>query len=344
MRAHVLTAILTMTCLLGCEPQGVKVAQVGPFVVSAETTRVHIIDLESIDATPLEPEFVYGLEGERLAASSAMVLSDGQLIIADAKQDSLFFFDPESAVPVKSIGGSGQGPGEFRRLLGVWSNDDFIVVLEASGDRLQFLNKKGEYHSQISANTIYDYQYALTDSLIYLTHGSRSSKMFERCNLSSIKSGCIEFGDQVTSMSDVDMTYNIAGIAANSLNDIVLAYMTLSYLVVYDSELNMTDILSFKGDVVDALEHPWVTRSPRETGPYPAFFRALSLMDNGTIWIAHKMQIYAIQPNSDGKYELSGRYELPIPAHGIIPDGDRLYISSRVRPAAYRFRNPIYKP
>lgn len=341
MRATCVAIVFAIALLVGCSEQQTDPTKVGPFVVSAETTRVHIIDLESMDATRLEPEFVYGLEGERLAASSAMVLTDGQLIIADAKQDSLFFFDPDIAVPVKSIGGTGQGPGEFRRPIGLWSNDDYILVHEASGDRLQLLNKKGVYQNKTSVNSIYDYQYALTDSLIYMTQGSRSDKMFQQCSLNNMNSNCIEFGNQITNIADVHMTYNVAGIAVNASNNIALAYLTLSYLVLFDENFRITNILSFQGDVVDALEHPWVSRSPRTTGPYPAFFRAVTLTDDGTIWIAHKMQIYAIQPTAAGEYRLAGRYELPIPANGIIPDGDRLYISSKVRPAAYRFKNPI---
>ncbi len=320
--------------------------RVGPFVVSAETTRVHIIDLESIDATPLEPEFVYGLEGSRLAAASAMVLTDGQLMIADAKQDSLFFFDSESAVPVKSIGGSGQGPGEFRRPLGLWGNEEYILVHEASGRRLQFLNKKGEYEAQYSVQVATWFQFGMTDSNIYLSLGRRSDQLYRRCSLlgAKIDDECEAFGQPVTDIADVDMTYNIGNIAVNSIENVALAYSTLSYLVLFDANLKVSDILSFQGDVVDALEHPWVTSSPRTTGPYPSFFNAQTLEDSGTIWIAHRMQMYVLEPDIDGSYRLTGRYELPVPAHEIIPDGDRLYISSRVRPAAYRFRNPMYKP
>lgn len=76
---------------------------------------------------------------------SAVRLSDGRVVIGDDGSSELRFFDGEGRY-LLSVGREGEGPGEFRFLLRVWSGEnDSIFVWDGLLNRLSVFSQSGAF-------------------------------------------------------------------------------------------------------------------------------------------------------------------------------------------------------
>ena len=76
--------------------------------------------------------------------ASVAVDGAGNLIIADGQMSEIRIFDA-SGVHLQTIGGSGEGPGEFRALAGAWpAADGAIVAVDPRLDRITRVGPDGE--------------------------------------------------------------------------------------------------------------------------------------------------------------------------------------------------------
>ena len=70
-------------------------------------------------------------------------LADGRIVLADGGSSQIRFFDP-SGVHLKTVGGAGGGPGEFRFIGSMWSYAaDSLVVTDLAG--ISFMDSQGTF-------------------------------------------------------------------------------------------------------------------------------------------------------------------------------------------------------
>lgn len=92
----------------------------------------------SIGAVDGPPEVLFG----RIA--SVAVDGAGKLIVADAQMGEIRIFDA-SGTHIRTIGGPGEGPGEFRGLAGAWpTTEGTIVAVDPRLDRITRFGPDGE--------------------------------------------------------------------------------------------------------------------------------------------------------------------------------------------------------
>jgi len=78
--------------------------------------------------------------------------SKGNIYVADAMDKVIKVFNPEGKY-LKSIGGSGQGPGEFQRLYSIIiDKNDFIHVYDVGLRRLTIFNQNGKFEKSYPFN------------------------------------------------------------------------------------------------------------------------------------------------------------------------------------------------
>ncbi len=82
----------------------------------------------------------YSLHG----VAAALRLRDGNILIANSGTDELRFYDSAGSF-LYSVGRDGFGPGEFKRMTGVWLVGDSLFINDWGQDRLSVFSSTGEY-------------------------------------------------------------------------------------------------------------------------------------------------------------------------------------------------------
>ena len=91
-----------------------------------------------IGALDGRPEYLFG------AISSIQLMPDGRLVVGDRQNNSVRLFDPEGRF-LRELGRSGDGPGEFRDVAGVWPTaQDRIRVLDLARRRITEFTLEGD--------------------------------------------------------------------------------------------------------------------------------------------------------------------------------------------------------
>ena len=96
-----------------------------------------------------EPVVTIGLEEgpEEYAlhqVAGALRLPTGRILIANNGTDELRYYD-SSGVYLYSVGRDGYGPGEFKRMRGIWLFRDSLVIHDSGQDRVSVFTASGEY-------------------------------------------------------------------------------------------------------------------------------------------------------------------------------------------------------
>jgi hypothetical protein len=82
-------------------------------------------------------------------------LRDGRLLVSDGMAHAIQVFAPDGA-HLATLGGPGQGPGEFNRPASLESRGDTILVVDHLNGRIQFLSTDGEYLTSVPVRAGYD--------------------------------------------------------------------------------------------------------------------------------------------------------------------------------------------
>lgn len=75
--------------------------------------------------------------------SHALRLEDGTIVVADRGPNELRLFDA-AGVFIRSLGGSGEGPGEFAMLSEVWARGDTILASDSFQSRISVFGRGGD--------------------------------------------------------------------------------------------------------------------------------------------------------------------------------------------------------
>ena len=84
-----------------------------------------------------DPDYMF--EG----VSHALRLDDGTIVVVDRRASEIRLFDP-AGVFIRSLGGSGEGPGEFRFLQEVWARGDTILASDNMQSRISVFELGGD--------------------------------------------------------------------------------------------------------------------------------------------------------------------------------------------------------
>lgn len=86
--------------------------------------------------------------------TSVIRLADGNLAVSDGGGSTISVFDPHGSF-VRSFGGNGEGPGEFRSLSRIYRvGTDSIFGLDAWTERLSFFDTAGTFSHQVATADI----------------------------------------------------------------------------------------------------------------------------------------------------------------------------------------------
>lgn len=94
-----------------------------------------------------EPEY----EFDRIMG--AVTLSDGRIAVADMGSSEVRLFD-ETGQHVMSVGGAGEGPGEFRQITNLYRLPEDLLAVEDRRSRWQFFGPDGTYREAVSTGEI----------------------------------------------------------------------------------------------------------------------------------------------------------------------------------------------
>lgn len=119
-------------------PIHVLAAALLPAVVTAQAGPIGTEPLTTIHATSPDGAVVI----ERI--TDADLLPDGGVVVADGPANTLLFFDATGRL-VRRAGGTGEGPGEFRRLWGVEVCGDVVIGYELTAAALHRYSTDGRY-------------------------------------------------------------------------------------------------------------------------------------------------------------------------------------------------------
>lgn len=81
--------------------------------------------------------------------SSGVLLDDGRALIANAGSVNLVLLSPAGA-PLKVVGRSGEGPGEFGRISHVFMSADTLAVWDSQLRRISFFTSRGDFVRMMS--------------------------------------------------------------------------------------------------------------------------------------------------------------------------------------------------
>ena len=141
------TSVAILICWLG--PVGCGPPAETPATVARDSAGVRVV--ESRAPRSSEPPWSVGEvlvevggEGTELASvAGAVRLSDGRIVVADEGNAEVRWFSP-SGEPIGSIGGRGDGPGEFRLITGLGATAaDSVWVYDFGHARLTWLAPDG---------------------------------------------------------------------------------------------------------------------------------------------------------------------------------------------------------
>jgi hypothetical protein len=76
--------------------------------------------------------------------AAALRLPDGRIVIHNNGSDQLRYYD-STGTHLYSVGRDGFGPGEFKRVLGMWLAGDSLIVNDWGQDRVSVFSAGGEY-------------------------------------------------------------------------------------------------------------------------------------------------------------------------------------------------------
>jgi hypothetical protein len=76
------------------------------------------------------------------SVQDAILLADGRIVVADGGTNELRIFD-QAGTHLQSIGGTGDGPGEFRWLLRIWTSADSTVAYDNARSRVSVFGPNG---------------------------------------------------------------------------------------------------------------------------------------------------------------------------------------------------------
>lgn len=135
---------LSLCVLAGCRDSGSLASSStwqGDITQSGDTTFVHTTsgsilgDLGTIPSESLE--VVYA--GEGVLQSTVVTTAGERLLVGEGTQIVVI----DSPDEIDTLGREGDGPGEFRRIIGLRANGDTVVALDASSSRLTSIPRGG---------------------------------------------------------------------------------------------------------------------------------------------------------------------------------------------------------
>lgn len=262
---------------------------------SASSTSVILIDSTSVDTVFADQSNVISPQGNEpevvMGRVSGLSSLNEIIYLSDLQNSSVWRIDKNND-SMNLIGRSGSGPGEFEMLMGIEINSSSIFTVEPS--RIQQFDTTMTYVDEIS-QVVFGEKIAVSENYLiaplnpnandFLLQVREAQAPFEE--IARFMQPIIPPGFQPGAYNNVEFSINDSG-------QIAAAYLGLPYLFIFNEEFNIEQVIHFEFDG-DGLENP----SPEpvrnaEAMRVSSFIENLNLLDDGTIYFTHSMNMYKL--------------------------------------------------
>lgn len=367
-RGRILRFIAILNLLWGCKQPTPEIPKTSNQVLNRYLTEspATILSLDGfpVDTLQIQEKDLLGRKPAQSFSDSAfiggitgLVKIQNRLYIADQIQDCLWEIDSRSGRLVRKIGRKGKGPGEFVSLQGIYSNSKNVFTYDMGIARVNVYDhqlKLKSFFTHVLSGLQMDM--AVTDSLLFmptkLNVGNDSLFMLRRASppFTKLTHFLLKISKHKFGLSQ----YNVYYIDSNKKGEFVFGFRGLPYIFIYNQQLNHVHTLFLHFDYyVNGERVPLEPVIKKEGNKYKmtAFFSGIYLMDDGSMIVLKRGNLYQIKHSEKG-YQLTQILYLEcqdprlkdekmkhVFLTNIVTDSDTLYASSIFYP--YVFRIPM---
>lgn len=174
----------------------------------------------------------------------------GNIYVSDQKWCHVFKFDSNGDF-IKRIGRKGQGPGEFMNPYCINLTEDFLVVSDTNGRKIQFFDRDGEYLRSVKALKPYLEIVADAEGLIYASplRWNKESLLIDVLD----KDGHIinSFGKARFGNETIWQIPNMLKLAMNSKGELFAAYIHFPNVFKYSRKGELLDVYGIEQDIME---------------------------------------------------------------------------------------------
>jgi hypothetical protein len=344
MMLFTLRIIIFLVIILGCscsrqDSQSVASKYSGNIQSLLSSAPISVINLDSLKGDTADAEMVIGHDPlSRPEEESQPFL--GQPLGCIVKDDSLYITDERAHCIIVSdlnghltreIGRQGKGPGEFERPSGIVRNDSLVLVHDVGNMRIQIFDLRMNYLAGIPTGFFpFMGSIAANNSHIYVP-----SSILDSCTVSLYAAhrpfGFLHsLGPTVLRPGEQPIGINSVKIATSRAGSMCFGYAALPYVFAFDSMGQQYASIRFEGKPVELLDEPPPSNMRISGQPIRKFIFALSILDDRTITIAGRANIYVLRLVPHDRYFLSQRLILRNLGKGqiwsILCTKDKLYV------------------
>jgi len=264
-----------------------------------------------------------------------------------------------------SFGNTGDGPGEYRDVAGLWVTDDEIIINDFRNARMNRYTKEGTFISQfdVPGGLLYYHQITLSDNLdMFIPVNGENNALVKKVSqqndeetyIGTALAETVAFFD----MNRIRETI-LSGRIPDEFKNLVFLQTDENHLYIFKQATGELDKYSFDGELVWAtgvIEHPVMeklynhyverNRSNTTASILPlSYVSGMTSYDEGILLTMTSLPdepLLMLFINESGKLERSYTLDLGFNAfpHDFSSDGKYLFLTDRDEGAVYRTEFP----
>ncbi len=317
-----------------------------------------VVNLDALEGSVVYPDLIIGeqefastqLQSDLfLAAPTACVVVGDSVYICDRLNNSIVVADKKGQI-IRRVGRAGKGPGEFLEPYHIASNGEFFFIYDFGNARVQIFTTTFKYTYSIPAAFPMFGTTIAANRRLLLIHGSLDHPDLVKAYVP--REPFTQVGSFFQRQTSVDRSSGgktMVKFAVNGKGDICVGYFGSPNLYLYDSSFTYIAEIQFRGKPVDDYLKPLPKGLTSPGGnPTKQFINGLALLDDGSILLAVRSDIFIIAPTTKGfevKKRLLLRFkdrtrnaaEENVPIWSIAVSGEQVYVCPKMLPMVFRF-------
>lgn len=312
--------------LFGCERSQTVKVDTGNQILDALLQDVDrsVINLDQVELDTLVAEKEYKLEyhdsdkdrlPEFLGTIADLQILDENILVADRQQSLIWVMD-QNGYWKQTVGGDGEGPGEFRHLFKIMSNSNRVYALDRSSTRVQVydyqLNLKDTFSQKVSG--ISAEQFTLSDDYLFYP-----SDPFTDSLLVKVRSTTIPYQDvhsllpALVPAGQQPAAYNTYHSNSNRRGTFVTTYAGTPYLLIFGDDFELDHYIKFESSFYTDLANPSLkpvsSNQLMQTGEPPvpgvkSFIYNLKILEDETIYFLVDNILFRLTREVGGGYDI----------------------------------------
>jgi len=215
---------------------------------------------ESIDAKELTKINVIGNNNDdsepKFYLPTKVILGpEGNLYVLDVGNTNIKVVTTKGDY-VRTIGGPGQGPGEFKEPVDIWIEDNNLWVLDHSQMKISLFNLRGSYIFSFAVE-IMPFAFTFFNNSFICSHviGENFLIEYELTGSTSRRSGSLTSYDDIMDISRQNPFQRMAYLASDRGNNIFISYLYKNKIDKYDNNLNLIKTVKLSDGKKEPLIH-----------------------------------------------------------------------------------------